>query len=737
MGVSASILNTLEVVNLRDYKDESLLQAFYSDLYLPAFPISSQQENPEIWSENLWGTDIQDSQFQLNALIAGTQLSDPSKRQIYAGHLFEFHYPSNCGLLTYLVVDPKFRKQGLCRSLLDRALQILAETAKERNTELAAVFGEINDPRKIGEIEDSINPWERLYIFEKLGARIVDIPYVQPGLVRDENRSRCLLLVTFDHGKPESRFIRRSIVFDFLKGFYEILGIQHPEEDHDYVNMRSAFADADLPLITMRQEQPVLDITDYGVAFHFVNTIEPESGEDNLLKRSANWILSLIGRSKAKRTDPMDPERLNVFESFEQDIMSHSYKEIPPLRSAPMGETGGRIIHITFPNYMDYISEGQYWRLCCIDSDYEKRVRTLKALTCKTTFKSGVIVYHLVLTSDENSTNSTLNEYDLTKLVKLYTAGEGIDVSQLPRFSMDGEDLTWDQLVDTVFHDTPVYANTLQAITLELLTGESDDEPDWDSFYRCCASLAKDRREGTLEMNQHDEADDGVAKKLKALSGIVCGILDFNRIDAWELRDVLDPICADDLELTSFQKGILFSVVTTERIFEQNDCRLQIGISPYLILPQAVLLYNEEIIRRTVHLFPDQEERHINKLEIAKGKIEWELNENLLPNLFHYWTERMLYNRGFDERGLQVAMTRVERRLVELTARIEASARRRERHAGIIIQALAAILTAVFIRDIIYESLQDSPEWQLPTFGIFIGIIVLFFIYLYWRASRY
>jgi len=227
-----------------------------------------------------------------------------------------------------------------------------------------------------------------------------------------------------------------------------------------------------------------------------------------------------------------------------------------------------------------------------------------------------------------------------------------------------------------------------------------------------------------------------VGSKLKALGGVVSGLLDFDRIEDWELADVLDPTMADKSSLVCLHRGILVAVAEQDRAFESQDCRSQIGISPYLILPQAVLLHNQEILRRVAEVLPSQRKRHAGNLESIKATVDWELKQNMLPNIFYYWHERTLYEKGFIELGLDLAGTRAEQRLAELTARIEADARRRGRRADYMVEGLIAILTAVFVKDLIDQALKSYPAWQGPAFYILLGAIAIVFGVLIWRTGR-
>jgi hypothetical protein len=98
-----------EIVDLKDYHSEALLKRFYEDLYLPAFPITDEREDPGIWARLLWSMDPVPQTPILHRLLIGQNLRRRNQTSIVAGHLFEYYPESSCGFLTYLVVSPLFR----------------------------------------------------------------------------------------------------------------------------------------------------------------------------------------------------------------------------------------------------------------------------------------------------------------------------------------------------------------------------------------------------------------------------------------------------------------------------------------------------------------------------------------------------------------------------------------------------------------------------------------------------
>lgn len=221
-----------ELLDLRGERDDPLMERFYQDVYLPAFPIPSEREDPTLWRDYLYGAR-RDGPFEVHFLIAGSGLRQPAARTICGGFIFVIYPRSGCVLLTYLVVDPRRRGQGLARRLFEAGLAIVERWAAERGQPVRAILGEINDPRRVAAERDVLDPWARLAIFERLGGRVVDVSYVQPELIPGQGRCDDLLLVAFPRPGHSNNALPTAPLRDFLLEFYPALGVQNPAADPD------------------------------------------------------------------------------------------------------------------------------------------------------------------------------------------------------------------------------------------------------------------------------------------------------------------------------------------------------------------------------------------------------------------------------------------------------------------------------------------------------------------------
>jgi ribosomal protein S18 acetylase RimI-like enzyme len=317
---------TITLAQLRDSYSQPLLDQFIA-LYNDAFPDPSEREDPEQWRERLCN-ELAAPQPRLFLALAIT--GDAAMPRVIAGLAFEYYRDSNCGLLTYLVVDTAHRGQGLARRLADEAVATLRRQAGARR--LDGVFSEVEDPAKVDEVPGLITPAERLRVMARLGARWVDIPYVQPQLIGGSGRSHHLLLLTFplDGHLPQAASVRA-----FLHEFYRALAVPAPDADVDV-----DFIKMDAALNTNFQcgcfELPMLKFDNAGVALHFVEYKEP------VLKRRRSY------RDNSSA----------AFHSMEMDLLAYQFQEQPPIGSRHYGACALPVT-ITFPPTLTVFSTSQ------------------------------------------------------------------------------------------------------------------------------------------------------------------------------------------------------------------------------------------------------------------------------------------------------------------------------------------------------------------------------------------
>jgi GNAT superfamily N-acetyltransferase len=620
----------LDLVDLRDHPDEQLLASIHDGLYMRSFPRAEEREDFASLRAGLWG-DERDAPPVCHFVVAR------SAAGVVDGFAACEYYPrSRCGLLSYIAVEPATRGRGVGRALLRRVVAALQVDAG--GDELAAVFAEIHDPSKAKARGDSIPPLKRVQIMASLGARRVPVAYVQPELAPGRERSRALMLIAFPTQEAEVESLPSAVVRSFLGELYETLGVARPDEDVDFarslVGLREETVGLE-PLVPV--EQPLLDgVTDYGVAIH-------------------------LAVEKPRRPGGSD----NDVRSFEEDMLAYAYPEPAPFRTSTINvaDAWARLA-VEFPGEVTYLSEGRRMSLRSSGGP-GGRTRRFLLRAARTDFeRSGLAVLHLVLGPDPSTPESSLNEYDLIKLMKLWQAGEGLSLDgtdaageRFVRFRAAGRGLTLLELVREVFAEE-VEVESPRVGTVQIL----------HPICRrgLCAEIADVRqRQGAASPSP----------PVVAVGGLVQGLLDCAEIDADELADVFKEVELEDELVRAVHKGTLLVVSAADRAFSVQSIQLSVGISPYLLVPHAVLLHNEwwlwDAVRR-LDESPGPGRRKLRRQERARAEVARTISERLVPNVFNYAEERNLYEMGRRSRGLHKRQRSVEGRLAAITADIRA-----------------------------------------------------------------
>lgn len=519
---------------------ERLLESIYRDLYLPSFPNVDERESPSDWIPRLEVNRPLAPQPLTYIFVTGRDLTTPdeSRRSVYGLLIAELYQQSMSGLLTYLVVAEPYRRHGLARGLVDRAFGHLKAKATDFDGPLRAIFAEVHDPI-VAEENQQLDPHTRLDVMAKLGGRRVPIAYVQPALGHDRTRVRSLLLFTFPLDDQPVTTIRTEVIKEFLGEFYRAEGVIDPARDVDFVRMIGGETREEIPLLISLHEEPVFSFDTYGVAFHFLC---PDMDASASLSSPA-------------------------FRSFERDLLAFSYRDRPPFYSEVLKSWPSNLaqLQVVFPESLKYTAEGE-----------EKELRTRPPRQCsvrlyasRSVFPTGVLnrarkgvaVLHLVLGPDSPSdgkTNTSATEWDLLKLIKLWEGGEEVDtrdadsIQNLPnllRFVPTGtqQSLTLAELARRVFRLDQGVDLSPRMGTIQIVTGSLDEPVNWKSLFASAQAL----KDGS------SISDTELGKQVKAIAGLLQGVLDFPFVDIAELQDVFRPVQIDDTSLIGVHKGTI------------------------------------------------------------------------------------------------------------------------------------------------------------------------------------
>ena len=510
--------------------------------------------------------------------------------------------------------------------------------------------------------------------------------------------------------------------------------------------------------MTAKPVRPVFEFREYGIAIHFVLELEDR-------------------HQMGRRVDPERELRSGPnFESLERDLLSSVNRE---LRLADDGAAsavrtlrlfgsrsleppaGSEQLEVRYPARLEYMAEGKdrpvfppqddeffgEWRPEELTEN--ERRRAFRFLPSLTEFRSGAVVLHLVLAPIEDDPASVVNEWDLVVLSKLWQGGEGVgpadgdksllqQVKFAPRGRGGGAGWTIVQLAQE---------------TLQREQGSDASRSYWDR--KVADRLFFEPKAGTLELTYTDavhtpgkiySALQGLASgtgthlidaEVMAVEGILCGLLDYFDIGADELEDVFaDPIMADDGTFLDIHKGTMLMLAGDIRRIDPVMGK-PLGVNPYLLLPQSVLLHNEYWLRRA-NLRASEVAgcRHIREVQQAELDIRAALQQHRLPNIFHYRTERMWYDDGHQARGINDLARVVEQQLQNINGHLDELRATHEQDNALVFGLLGVGIAALQVLGAweTLENLWRQSQWDwLGVIGISVGLVVG---YMFWRRFR-
>jgi len=254
-------MDALECVPIRLPQDLPLLHRFYNELMIPNFPLKEELEPVERWISALESSarnspSDPNGGCYLNIMVCFDG-RDKERKVLIGGIAFEYYYPSNTALITYLVTNPNVRGQGSGVILGIHAWGVMKELSKRHgHANPHVIFCEVNDPALISDSDDSLSPLARLRAFQQMGVRVMDkFKYVQPALEGQAERARGMMLaVVVGPMTPRDEetglsYVPCEHVRAFLRDFYHDLDVKDPDNDPDFKSMMACLADRDKVLL--------------------------------------------------------------------------------------------------------------------------------------------------------------------------------------------------------------------------------------------------------------------------------------------------------------------------------------------------------------------------------------------------------------------------------------------------------------------------------------------------------
>jgi GNAT superfamily N-acetyltransferase len=644
----------------------SQIDDFYL-VYLEAFPDEDERED---WSD-----------------IAARICNPKSSPRTFI--FFDDLYPSAGGIiadyypqlgvvhLIYIAVKPDHRGKGIAKRLIKELLPMaISQLQSIYGFEVQAILFESNIPWLT--TKDAIDPYKRLQIFEHLGAKAIPIAYTQPALTEGKKNVENLFLLSFPIDQQTQRTINTQLLIDFLFAFYQGLGINEPLKDHTFLRMQNEL----LKISTMNK-----------VTLTSIAQLEKPQIR---MKKAAVCVQFTLVNDDAQNNHEICP----AFYSYETDLLSSHFQKRRPFQSEFDEQIGVLAIQIHFPTQYTFLSEGKYHQRMS-----QREVINAQLHVNRTYSLSGnTSTWSIVISND---VNDAFSELECIKLINFFGSMQE-DVQMIDKIQWSTSTIaksTFASFIGQLLlientQDIQILSGILQTDTAHIDFVDPSISFDWSEFY---LDLKRYHERKELSEQQYERAyyNNPVFQAVNNIfCGFALGIFDFERMDFDEVSDTLIPLKANENYLLLLNRGILLCACHDDEMFSAS---LQsIGISPYLLIPNMVLVNNEFTLNRIDNaiekLNSGKNKRGqipLNELRDVRADIDHWLDDNYLPNIFQYPSEQELYEFGSAHRGLLIYKDNLENNIQTLDDLKDELIANRQENSDLMMTLLLTLLSGV------------------------------------------
>jgi hypothetical protein len=469
-------------------------------------------------------------------------------------------------------------------------------------------------------------------------------------------------------------------------------------------------------------------------------------------------VLHFVQKPGEYKKSSVRGNELNPFDSFSEDMLAYQYAsgrgswaDSNHSIESEIVKVGQETVKLSMPEAIEYEAEGKKETLNLpprLKDEYgAPRLRRLAVKASRTIFPSGYAICHLALVDPpEPGPDDFLDEYDVVVLSKLWQGGEHSNVADnvFVHQERGGQESPVGAFAKDIFGHKGRAGLEVRIGTVQLITDSTSSDVDWNEIWKAVEEYVNPAGE--------DQLDETLKKRVIALGGIVAGVLDFEEIDPTELADVFGPHKRDTTSLIGIHKGTLLYVVDSDRSYDV--VAESIGVSPYLLLPQAVLLHNEALLDCAAERAKDLEEPAAKRAKGTKRENDPVVLENCFtsmrgdlrlqePNIFHYPREQWLFDQGERTRGLSARRMRVAEEALEIEKRWNVAVETRRSALERPIKIVVALLSVGALAELLSWMNQafrlDGRVWAVGEaiflFGVFVFAAILLFR-MYWTVDE-
>jgi hypothetical protein len=256
---------------------------------------------------------------------------------------------------------------------------------------------------------------------------------------------------------------------------------------------------------------------------------------------------------------------------------------------------------------------------------------------------------------------------------------------------------------------------------------------------------------------------------LNALCGVALGIYDFHRMGYEEVTDTIVPLkeSANDNTMIIMKRASLFSCCHDNSVFDSSI--ETIGMSPYLIIPNAVLVYNRVVSDHYIRFQSNmmqlldedvnddefvrirreaQKELNFSKNDLYqillrfRKKTEAHTDGIYIPNIFNYATEQEIYAIGTRDRGIDEIHNKVKSVKAELDEGISEVVEVRNNIYSLLMTIFLGMVSLTSLYEFLHEKVEIHTSVaamipkDIPMSGSDIVFYMAFWIFIFYFGSR-
>jgi len=658
------------IVDSKSYSEQVLLINSFKEIYINAFPDINEREDFEVILQRVFRNKQANEPHSI--LILNT--TDGKNPEVTGGLIADWYENSKAIHLIYLVTAEKFRGKGIAKTLINEGVTAIKQwIEKEKKIEIRNVFFESNNPEKTK--NDNFDTIARLEIFSQFGAKWINIPYVQPALDAKKREVDNLFLLSFTQFNVKGDKIPEIEIIAFLNDLYLSLG--QTDKNKSFVKMQKALE---------KQMN-----TDGDIELQHI----PETSYYKFYKSSVTW--HFVQENKYQIETSLN----NPFSSFEKDLLNFHNQKLkePPFNS--VFKVLYQNAKIIFPAEYSYISEGRKHTKTTKTERIELEINL--SISYTKIEISDKTIWHVTFTPKKNH---YFTECDLIKLSTMFgSSQEQSTVKDNLKITIENENLIGikpDELISRLgFAEKDSQLKNLQTgiIQIESIELDSIQKINFDDFFK----IFRNKNKSEIE-------NDSLKQFSKTLCGIILGIFDFNRMDYDEIFDTIQPIVQAESSFIVLCRGTLFKISEEDEIMESVSNH--VVVSPYLLVPNMVLAYNEFILMQAKNeidssLKPGQN-KSFKALEISQRKVRNILNVQYLSNIFQYPSEKEIVEFGNSQRGIINLYDLILKRLEELSELIDTKKANKANLSDAILNALLGFIAAIQLKGLLGELLREK-----------------------------